>query len=215
MKRKWILLVSSLLFTHPLSVGATEIATIPNRYISLHADEQGSRYQNFELHVGKRTMAFPEWSSTNVWNTKPRMHLLDVDRDGMEEIVVLLPKKRDKALFLNEPKILKIDENGADVAEEIFLNDVRTVLLQRVKYYQKDEDFHVQLNGKDVLELKNEAQPPKLSVDSFVVYEVKAGQLLAKVLLKKAKGEYLGTFQVHYQFKDTTMEPAKLSFIRH
>lgn len=207
--------MASLFFIQPLSVGAAEVAAIPDRHIFLYADEQGGRYQNFELHIGNRTMAFPEWSSINSASAKTKMHLLDLDHDGMEEIVVLLPKKRDKALYLNEPKILKIHENGASVAEEIFLNDVRTVLLQQVKYYRDGKDFHVQLKGKDVLNLKNEAQPPKLSVESFVVYEVKEDHLLAKVLLKSTKGEYLGTFQVDYQFKDTTMEPTKLSFIRH
>ncbi|HWO98444.1 MAG TPA: hypothetical protein VNM45_19355 [Bacillus sp. (in: firmicutes)] len=215
MKKRWSFLIASLFFIQPLSIGAEEMAAIPKRHISLHADEQGSRYQNFELHVGNRIMAFPDWSSTNAANTKTKMHLLDVDDDGMEEIIVLLPKKRDKALYLNEPKILKIRESGESVAEEIFINDARTILLQQVKYYREGEDFHVQLNGKDVLVLKNEVQPPKLSVESFVVYEVKEDQLSAKVLLKSTKGEYLGTFQVDYRFKDTTMEPAKLSFIRH
>lgn len=215
MKKRWSFLAAALLAAHPASVKASEVANIPNRHISLHANEEGNRYHNFELQVGNRKMTFPEWSSTNIENTKPKMQTIDVDHDGMEEVVVLLPKKRDKALYLNEPKILRIHENGEQVVEEIFLNDARTVLLQQVKYYKEGKNFHVQLNGKDVLELENESQPPKLSVESFVVYEVKGNELLAKVLLKSAKGEYLGTFQVDYQFKNTTMEPARLSFIRH
>jgi hypothetical protein len=207
--------MASLLFARPGLAGAAEVASIPNRHISLHADEQGNRYQHFELHVGNRNMAFPEWTSANIENTKPKMQPVDVDHDGMEEIIVILPKKRDKALYLNEPKILKVHENGEQIVEEIFVNDARTILLQQVKFYKKKEDFHVQLNGKDVLKLKNESQPPKLSVESFVVYEVKGDQLLAKGLLKSAKGEYLGTFQVDYEFKDTTMEPVRLSFNRH
>ncbi|MFC3884454.1 hypothetical protein ACFOU2_13440 [Bacillus songklensis] len=215
MKKGWIFVMAAFLFAQPASVGASEMANIPNQHISLHADGQGNRYQGFELHIGNRKMAFPEWSSTNMVNAKPKMQTIDVDHDGVEEVIVLLPKKRDKALYLNEPKILKIHENGEQVVEEIFVNDARTVLLQQVKYYKKKGDFHVQLNGKDVLKLENESQPPKLSVESFVVYEVKGDQLLAKALLKNAKGEYLGTFQVDYEFKDTTMEPARLSFIRH
>jgi hypothetical protein len=190
MKKRWSFLIVSLLFAQPGLIEAAEVTGIPNRHISLHADEQGNRYQHFELHVGNRKMAFPEWTSANIGETKPKMQMMDVDHDGIEEIVIILPKKRDKALYLNEPKILKVHENGEQVVEEIFVNDARTVLLQQVKYYKKKGDFYVQLNGKDVLKLENESKPPKLSVESFVVYEVQGDHLFAKVLLKNAKGEY-------------------------
>lgn len=212
MRKSCFFFLSIFLFAQPISAGAAEIGSLPSRHISLHADDSGESYANFELHVGNRVIEFPEWTSIHLPDAKPALHSIDVEGDGIDEVVVLLPKKYGKGLYVNEPKVLKIGGNEDHLAQEIFLQDVRSVLLHNVKYYKKDRDFYVQLNDKDVLKLKNEGEPPKISVDSFVVYEVKGDDLLAKLLLQNANGEELGVFQVSYELKHTAMEPATLSF---
>lgn len=212
MKKNCFFLLSLFLLVQPMSAGAAEIGSLPSRHISLHADDLGESYANFELHVGNRVIEFPEWTSIHLSDAKPTLHSIDVEGDGMDEVVALLPKKHGKGLYVNEPKVLKIGENEDHVAQEVFLQDVRSVLLHNVKYYKKDKDFYVQLNDKDVLKLKNEGKPPTISVDSFVVYEVKRDNLLAKLLLQNANGQELGVFQVSYELKHTAMEPAVLSF---
>ncbi|MBM7702519.1 hypothetical protein [Metabacillus iocasae] len=211
--RKLVLLGVTFLLMNAVTIHAEAnyevISELPNREIEVQAKEKNGMYEEFQLRINGQYLSFPDWTAVKTQSKKPMLKEVDMNEDGRHELVVLLPQKVATGVFVNEAKVVTLTHP----VSELRVYDARTVLLNEVKYYMDDGAFHVQLNDKDVLKLKGNAEPPILSIDSFVSYNVDKQGLTATLNLQDAKGKKLGTFKVRYnELKGQAVGPTQMIF---
>ncbi|TYR79475.1 hypothetical protein FZC66_15380 [Priestia megaterium] len=206
----WLIAVGGMmLFSAPLMAEAEVIQFEED--VKLEARRTEGKYQDYSLEINGQKTNFPHWMSLYDENVRPLVKKVNVDNDSKKELVVLLPQKAKKNTFINEAKVLKVAKDGS--LNELILEDARKFVLNEVKYYRKNKDFHIQINDEDVLVLKNEQQPPNLTVHSFVSYEVDHKGLKARINVTAAGGKELGEIAVRYENgNQAIIEPSEMVF---
>ncbi|WP_110113415.1 hypothetical protein [Bacillus sp. CGMCC 1.16541] len=212
MKRLVVLAIAFMLVQPMMTHAQREVVDeLAKKDIVLQAEERNGMYEDFHLQVNGHVYSFPDWQAVKTLSKQPVLKEVDLNGDGTKELVVLLPQKVAKGVFVNEAKVVTVTKP----VSELLVYDARTILLKEVKYYMDDSAFHVQLNDKDVLKLKGNSEAPILSTDSFVSYDVNDNGLMATLYLEDVAGKKLGSFHVEYKkMNKQAVEPTELVFLQ-
>lgn len=176
-----------------------EIANV-DEVTLLARDNDRDIFQDIVVETKDMSKSFP-W--TNVTNPTyyPDIHILDVDEDGKDEIVILLSVGYGTDTYVQDIHILNME----DLSEQKIKDPLEAIKSQVTSTITKNNgNVHVlvELNGEKVEQTYNETDAglwnEKISFGAILKYEVTNGQIIAHVPGGVSPALYAVTAVVEY-----------------
>ena len=112
-------------------------------YLYATPNFKNNRFTNFQVKIGKETVETFGWESSMREERQPELHVVDLNHDGQNEIVVIITKGTGTWVVVKEAHILqKVDTPYGKAYEEMDIDDpVHTV----------ERDFDITATDKTIL----------------------------------------------------------------
>lgn len=130
------------------------IDEIPNANIKLYfveKDENYALYKEFILQING-VKGFFRWENATNPTYAPELLLSDLDKDGKDELIIILTKGYGTSLRDQEVHVIKLER----FFYEILVENPNIILHKNVEIKEDSEDFEILLNNKKILYSKNE-----------------------------------------------------------
>jgi hypothetical protein len=189
------------------------IASLPENHTFLYALKQtAEHYDPLLLEVNGNFKVFP-WKQTTNQTFPPQLMFRDLNRDGNEELIVLLKTAAGSGVYVWEAHVL----NG-DNLEETAVQDPLSILKQKVKTKMTSETIEIVTDGKQTTVKKANVQfePAQLFAEvgfgSIITFHVQDNELLAVVPAQISPSGFIGEIIITYTFKDNTYQARTIDF---
>jgi hypothetical protein len=193
------------------------ISDIPNLDIKLYYvqyDDSKGMYRGFVLQIGGVKKNF-RWENVLNPSRKPRLILSDLDKDGENELVVVLNKGYGTGVQDEEVHVIKLDL----FFYEILVESPLIALHKNVHIEKSPGQIMISLNNKKtVLNKKGMTWLPHLEdlgagYGHHIGYEVSDNILYSRVLLGVGTNAGVGEFIIKYEYKDEIYQVQSIDFI--
>lgn len=190
------------------------VAEIPEHNIKLYFakdDKDFGMYRGFILIINDVKKYF-RWENVD-GNRMPRLKLSDLDKDGKEELIVILNKGYGTGVQEEEVHVIKRDL----FFYEILVENPLIPLYKNVQIEKSNEQIAIILNNKKtVLNKKGMTALPYHDLGGgfghHIRYEVNNNTLYSKVLLGVGTHPGVGEFLVKYKYKNEIFQVESIDF---
>ena len=191
------------------------VAEIPNSNIRLYFvkdNKESGMYEGFVLQINDAKKYF-RWESVDN-NHIPKLILSDLDKDGKDELIVILNKGYGTGVKDEEVHVIKQELFFC----EVLVENPSIPLHKNVRFENTNEQVEVILNNKKTVLSKKKmisASNQELSsgYGQHVGFEVKNNVLYARVLLGVGANSGIGEFIIEYKYKDEIFLVQKIDFV--
>ncbi|MBE6067854.1 MAG: hypothetical protein E7211_09210 [Clostridium lundense] len=192
------------------------VAEIPNSNIKLYYvqyDEVEGRYRGFILEINDVKKYF-EWENVDNTSRKPELILSDLNKDGKNELVVILNKGYGTGVQDEEVHVIKQDL----FFYEILVENPLISLHKNVHLENSPEQVIIILNNKKtVLNKRGMTALPYEDLGAgyghHIGFEVNNNILYSRVLLGVGTNPGVGEFIIKYIYKDEIFQVQSIDFI--
>jgi hypothetical protein len=191
------------------------VGEIPNSNISLYFvkdNKDFGMYEGFVLQINDEKKYF-RWESVDNKHI-PKLILSDLDKDGKDELIIILNKGYGTGIKDEEVHIIK---------QELFLCEVLVenpliTLHKNVGFENSDEQVMVILNNKKTMLSKKKMtsisdQELSSGYGQHVGFEIKNNVLYARILLGVGANSGFGEFIIEYKYKDEIFLAQGIDFV--
>ncbi|WP_432356052.1 hypothetical protein [Sporosarcina sp. A2] len=229
MKKVLILIISISLFAVLTKANAMineydEIAKSNNGAVTIDAKKINGLYTDFKINFQGATLSKPYWWNTTNPAWSPEIIYKDINRDGKNELVIILTIGTGTGILEREAHVFHIErkslgKTSALVPVEVLVDNPMAILLKNVKTELTHNKASVSINDKKCeIEIKPFGIEQKhlfsdIYFGNLIDFEIKENQLIAKIGGQiSPAGGYLGDIQITYVFKDKMYQAKSIEF---
>lgn len=180
----------------------TVVAEIPEKNIKLYAiNKDNGMYTEFLLQLGNRERYF-DWQNVSNPTFSPRLILSDLNKDGVEELIVILVNGTGTGFHTEEVHIIDISTFQNYDAE----NPIH-VIYKNVKTKLTPEEIKISFAGYTTTldEKYIDIEPQQLFNDivfgNIINYEIKDDKLYVTVGAQIGPASFIGKMEMSYYFQ--------------
>ena len=192
------------------------VAEIPSSNIKLYYvkdDKDFGMYEGFILQINDVKKYF-RWEYVNNISRKPELILSDLDRDGKNELVIVLNKGYGTGVKDGEVHVIKQEL----FFYEILVENPLIPLHKNVRIEKSNEQIKIILDNKEtVLNKKGMTSIPYQELSAgyghHVGFEVNNNTLYSRVLLGVGTNSGVGEFIIKYKYKNEILQVERIDFV--
>lgn len=190
------------------------VAEIPEENIKLYAiNKDDGMYTQFILQLGDMQRYF-HWKNTTNPTFSPKLVLSDLNKDGVEELIVILTIGTGTGVHTEEIHIIDtatFEDYDAENPVHYIYKNVKTKL--------SPEEVEISFDDETIIldERYIDVEPQQLFKDivfeDIIHYEIKDNKLYALVGAKIAPSSYIGDIELSYYFQGKMYIVENIKFI--
>jgi Tol biopolymer transport system component len=182
---------------------ARTLASLPDNKASLYPfKEEGGLYDGIIMELGQERKYF-DWKNSTIPTYCPQLHAADIDRDGEEEIIVILTHGTGTGVHEEEVHVI----NPADFSEIIVENPL-DIVREKVEtsIYHKGEDVTVKIGLNDrtaLIKMKTEDSGcwgNDVFWGNVNHFYVSDNELRADIAAQVSASGFVGEVEIYYSF---------------
>lgn len=201
--------------TEPLAIAAD------NNKVKLYtALKDGNTYKGYIVEVNGKKHSF-NWESPRIPNNPPEIHYADVDKDGHEEVIVILSLGTGTGMSMQELHIIKPKE-WKEVSTPSAEKAASALVSSSISNDNGDAIIKLQLKGKapSMVTLRYPERADdnigeEAGIGAVTSYSVEDGMLKAETNVFIGFLESIGTLTLVYTAGNDGMEPESIHFEVH
>ena len=178
------------------------VTEIPEENIKLYAKNKDSgMYTEFILQLGNRQRYF-NWQNVSNPTYNPMLILSDINKDGVEELIVILTNGTGTGVHTEEVHIIDIvtfQDYDAENPIHFIHKNVKTRL--------SPEEIEISINDyvtiihKEHINLEPQQFFDNIVFKDFIYYEIKDNKLYSLVKAKAGPASFIGQIEMSYYFQ--------------
>lgn len=193
------------------------VSDIPNTDIKLYYvehNESKGMYNGFVLQINGVKTYF-RWENVDNPSRKPKLVLSDLDKDGRNELVVVLNKGYGTGVQDEEVHVIKLEP----FFYEVLVENPLIALHKKVHIEKSPDQIMISLNNKKtVLNKKGMTSLPFLEdlgagYGHHIGFEASNNTLYSRVFLGVGTNPGVGEFLIKYNYKDEIFQVQSIDFI--
>jgi len=177
------------------------LESIKDKNIFLYGKETDFGYDGMILEIGNKKK-YTDWKSTfNIISYPPKLILSDIDKDGADELIVILTEAYGTGIHAETIKILDLN-----TMDEINIIDAIDVIHRNVKSKLTKESIIIE-TGEKVYSLNPndytghiENLFNNIKYGSEIYFYVKNNKIQARVSAQITHGAYIGYIIINYKY---------------
>ncbi|WP_339297961.1 hypothetical protein MKY92_24535 [Paenibacillus sp. FSL R5-0623] len=199
---------------------STSVESTPNTLLSETSDkkiavygvqEKGDLFSSLDVAINGEPKTF-DWSNVTNPSFYPQIFVIDLNKDGEDEIVIILTKGTGTGIHNSEVHVLRTDFT------EIPVTDPKDFVQNNIKVDQKtDKDiwqYTVSVDGHkysfEFSESDSSEWFEQPTVQNILRYGIKDNELISELPIQISAGNYLGDAIVRYALVNGKLEPSQL-----
>ncbi|MEY9978534.1 hypothetical protein [Lysinibacillus sp. RC79] len=232
MKKKLILIFVISLFavlmkTKAMTDEYDEIAKSDKVNVSIFAKKMNKVYSDFKIDLQGNVLSKPYWISTTNPSWSPQIIYEDINKDGKNELIIILTKGYGTGILEREVHVFHIqnqllNKKLVEVPVEVLVDDPIAIVLKNVKTELLLNKANISIGDKkytiDIkpLGIKPEHLFTDIYFGNIINFEIKDNQLIAKIGGQiSPSGGYIGDIQIMYMFRDKMYQVKSIEFKRY
>ncbi|KOP80894.1 hypothetical protein AMS59_00105 [Lysinibacillus sp. FJAT-14745] len=229
MKKGLMLIIAISLFTVLTKTKAMineydEIAKSEKADVTLYAKKMNGVYTDFKIYFQGGVLTRPYWMNTTSPTWSPQIIYEDINKDGKNELIIILTKGTGTAILEREVHVFhiqnkRIGKELVAVPVEVLVDDPIAIVLKNVKTELLPNKAIIIIGKKkytiDTKPLKIDAEHlfPDIYFGNIINFEINDNQLIANIggQISPAGGS-IGDIQVTYMLKDKMYQAKSIEF---
>ncbi|WBW95724.1 hypothetical protein [Oceanirhabdus sp. W0125-5] len=189
------------------------VVKLPSSNIKLYyVKKEDGMYKDFVLQINDSKRVF-RWKNETNPTFAPQLILSDLDKDGKEELVILLTKGHGTGFYFGDVHVIE-----QEPLIEILVENPFIILYKNVQFEEHPEHFEMILNNKKYLYRKNDVLYPGQEggigwYNDAVKFKVEDNTLYARVPVYAPFTKFLGHLIIKYKYEDEILQMESIEYI--
>ncbi|MCZ8520982.1 MULTISPECIES: hypothetical protein [Paenibacillus] len=190
-----------------------EIARLNDANVTVYACLEVDGYYQGIWVKSENKEDYYKWINTTNKAFAPVIHSVDLNNDGVQELIIVLTKEHGTGLAIREAHILNPKE-----LSEITLVDSVSVLKQRIASSINADGVQVTADGKihqisaKQIGIEKEKWFDHLYFGNVIRFEITDNVLISRVLGEISPSGFIGEAVIYYKFQDNQYIPRSVEF---
>ena len=189
---------------HTVEINRTrELASLPDNKASLYPfKEENGEYDGFILEIGRERKYF-DWKNTTGMTWTPQLYSADIDRDGQEEIIVILVHGTGTGVHEEEVHVIN-PSDFSEIAVENPLDIVKKNLDTSITRKGQEGTVRIGLGDRTALiNMKEEGSGywfDNVYFGNVNHFYVNGNELRADIAAQVSAAHFVGKVEINYRF---------------
>ncbi|MCH7323927.1 hypothetical protein LZ480_18820 [Solibacillus sp. MA9] len=212
----FIFLLASSLY---IAVAATPeqiiVAQLDKENITIYAKKKDGLFQDFKIDFKGKIYSRPFWINVTNPAYVPQVYYEDINKDGKNELIVILTKGYGTGVLDQEVNVFHIDTNHF---EEVLVDHPMAIINKNVKANLTPSKAEIMIGKKryvmnvKALKLLPETMFNEINFGSIINYEVENNQLIATLHPRLSPGAFVGSIIITYEYRNKMYQAKSIEF---